>query len=356
MNNLNAPILNTANIKSKNDESEGVKFTSLHHIDHSTGIITSIDIDNKSEALHEYIERLLEDIKEKHTKRSFEFKSKTTEVRIAIDLLIKGKYFEAVEINAKRLLKVEQIAQQEMDKLGISIQKGSLFQTVINVDNDTKMIIIGKADHNDFLDASDFAVHKGLPWKKRIFKSFLAVTDFSGNIKNVFISDTTNVVTKYWWCDFFELSEVRTDKFNTKNFIELLDKKVFNPIKKNYPADHTTLRNTVVGHFRANNDFDLDYFYETIFKDYSPIDKKLPLNEIQTKVKQIPKKYELDSQFTIDKEEINIRAVNKIFLNEGMELVLKGSPDLDNINSFENEEGDKFIAIKSEEGYNRFKK
>lgn len=354
--NSNPSTLNVANSKPKNIVSEGVKFTSLHHIDHSTGIITFVDIDSKSVALHEYIERLLNDIKEKSSKRSFEFRSKTTEVRAAIDLLIQEKYLEAVDINAIRLLKVEQEAQLDMNKLAISIQKGSLFQTVINVDNDTKMIIIGKADHNDFLDASDFVVHKGLPWKKRIFKSFLAITDFSGNIRKVFISDTTNVITKYWWSDFFELSEVRTDKYNTKNFIEILDKKVFNPIKKSFPADHTTLRNSVIGHFHAYSDFDLDRLYDTIFKDYSVIDKKFPIEDIKKKIKEIPEKYNLDSQFSIDKEEINIRAVNKIFLNEGIELVLKGSPDLDNITAFKNDEGDKFIAIKTDEGYSRFKK
>jgi len=333
----------------------GVQFTSLHNIDHNNGLIIPIDVDSRSAALEEYIKRLIEDIKEKSSKRHFEFKSETTEVRHAIDLFIKGNYVEASEINANRLLSVEQDTQKEMDKLSISIQKGSLFQTVINYDEDSKMIIIGKADQNDFLDASDFAVHNGLPWKKRIFKSFLAFTDYSGNIKKVLVSDTTNTLMKYWWSDFFELSEIRTDKHNTIKFLEILDRKVFNPIKKDYPADHTTLRNSVIGYFRNQNDFDLDTMFELIFQNYSPYEIKLPLDNIKRIIKEIPEKYKLDSQFTIDKTEISKRAVNRIFLNDGMELVLKDSLDFNGlITSFEDKEGEKYIAIKSEEGYKRF--
>jgi len=346
---------NNSDTNSTKSVSEGVQFTSLHHIDHNTGIITPIDIDSKSGALHEYISKLLTDIKDKNSNRTFEFKSSTTEVRLAIDLLIKGEYEEAVDINAKRLMKVEQSTQLEMNKLNVTIQKGSLFQTIINL-GDSKMIIIGKADHNDFLDANDFIVHKGLPWNKRIFKSFLAITDTSGKILKVLVSDTTNALTKYWWQDFFELSEVRTDKHNTINFLEILDKKVFNPIKKDYPADHTTLRNSVIGHFRAQNDFDLDFLFDTIFKNYVPKDKDLPIDKIKEKVKEIPKKYDLDSQFTIDKQEINKRAVHKFFLTENIELILKGAPDLNDITPFKDEEGNKFIAIKTEEGYRRFQK
>jgi len=224
------------------------------------------------------------------------------------------------------------------------------------MNNDRQMIIIGKADHNAFLDEADLSVHNGLPWKKKIFKSFLLLADYEGNVHKILVSDTTNAITKYWWSDFLELEEVRTDTHNTKHFIELIDKKVFNPIKKKYPADHTTLRNSVIGHFRAHEDFDLDVLMGSIFDNYTPKDSNFPTEKIATKVREIPDKYELDSQFKIDKGEINKRAVNKVFLNEGMELVLRGAPDLDNITPLKNDEGDKFIVIKTEEGYKRFQK
>ncbi len=334
----------------------GIQYTSLHHIDHDSGTISSIDINSKSEALGEYIERLLKDIKERNSKRSFVFGSDTTEVRNSISLMMDGEYENATDINAKRLLKVEQETQENMTKLKTSIQKGSLFQTIINVDEETKMIIIGKADHNDFLDASDFIIHKGLPWKKRIFKSFLAITDHDNNIKKVLVSDTTNALTKYWWSSFLELTEERTNSHNTKKFLEIIDKKVLDRIRDKFPADHTVLRNSVIGHFRSQSDFNLDNIFSQIFETYPPIDDKLPIEDIQKRIKEIPEKYSLDSQFQIDKKEINKRAVHKVILNEGMELHLNGAPDLDNITPYVDEEDNKYIIIKTEEGYKRFMK
>lgn len=338
----------------ENPPSIGVQFTSLHHIDHELGTITAIDVDSKSPALQKYIELLLKDIEEKNSKRVFKFDSETTEVRVAIGLLLDGNFTNPPLVNAKRLLRVEQESQIEMNKLNVKIQKGSLFQSVINVDSEKRMIIIGKADHNDFLDASDFDLHKGLPWNKKIFKSFLVITDYSGNIIKVLVSDTTNTITKYWWSSFFELTELRTDKYNTKQFIDLIDKKLLGSIKKTHPSDHTTLRNSVIGHLRANNNFDIDIFYDMIFKNYEPISENFPIEDIRKKVKEIPEKYEIDGQFQIDNSEINIRATNKIMLNEGMELNLIGEVNLSKITAFTDKEGEKFIQIKTDEGYDRF--
>jgi len=333
----------------------GIQYTSLHHLDHISGKTKSIDIDSKSEALWQYIDRLLTDIKERNSKRSFKFDRNTTEIRNSISLFMLGDYENAAEINAKRLLRVEQEAQDEMDKLGVSIQKGSLFQAIINVDDETKMIIIGKAEHNEFLDASDFAIHNGLPWKKRIFKSFLAVTDHDDNIKKILVSDTTSSLTKYWWHSFLELKEERTDSHNTKKFIEIIDRKVLDKIKDRFPADHTILRNCVIGHFRSQTDFDLDFMYSQIFENYPPIEDDFPLRDIQSRIKEIPDKYNLDSQFLIDKKEIKKRAVQRVYLNEGIELLLNGAPDLNNIKAYTDEENNKYIAIRTEEGYRRFK-
>jgi hypothetical protein len=337
------------------EESIGIQFTSLDHVDHDANKLTKISIDNESKALGEYIERLVVDIKQRNSKRSFKFSSETTEVRLAIHQMINGNFEIASKINSQRLLNVEISTQETMNKLGVTLQKGSLFQTVINVDDEIKMIIIGKADHNEFLDADDMEIHNGLPWKKKIFKSFMAMTDYEGNVLKVFVSDTSSAITKYWWSDFLELTEVRTDSHNTKKFLEIVDRKVFNPMKKEFPADHTILRNSLIGYFRSNDSFDLDDLHDSIFDNYVSTNDKLDLDKISKKIKEIPDKYNIDSSFDIDKKEINKRSVNSITLNEGIELILKGAPDLSNIKPFKDEEGNKFIQIKSDEGFNRFK-
>jgi len=332
----------------------GIQFTSLHHIDHVSGKITKIDVNSKSKDLEEYIEHLMYDIQEKETKRYFEFKSNTTEVRRALGKLIIDDYEEAVNISANRLLDVEQRTQEKVKKLKVEILKGSLFQTIINVDKDNKLIIIGKADHNDFLDAKDFVLHMGLPWKKKIFKSFLAVINKYGEVTKVLVADSNNKISEYWWSDFFELKELRTNAHNTEHFLDIIDKKVLNPLRKEYKSDYLTLRYAAIAYFRNNSDFDFIDFFNSIFKNYLPKNDKFPSQKINDKVQKIPEKYSIDTQFKIDKDSIKKRVTDIVDLNEGMQLVLKGQPDLNKIKSYRDDDGDACISIKTEEGFKAF--
>ena len=334
----------------------GAQYTSLHHIDNESGVISKVDVDSKSQYLSEYIEHLMKDIQDKPTKRVFKFRSGgTTEIRAAIGNFVLRDY-SAVDTNAKRLLAVEQKTNEKIKNLKANVQKGSLFQTVINVDDNYKMVIIAKAEHNDFLDAQDFILHMGLPWKKKVFKSFLAAIDNTGKIIKVIVADTNTKISEYWWSDFFELDEVRTDRFNTKLYLEALDKKILDLIKKKFPADHTILRSSAIGHFRSQDDLDHLEFYNAIFKNYPPVDEKFPIDKIRKSVLSLPEDYGVDSQFRIEKDEVKGRISSKIPLFEGVELVYNGGADLDNIEAGKNKEGDKYILIKTEEGYNRFKK
>ncbi len=333
----------------------GAQYTSLHHIDNDTGKISKVDVDSKSKHLAEYIGHLMKDIQDKPTKRVFEFRSDNTEVKGAIDRFIRGDY-SSVDTNAERLLDEEQKIKEKIKHLKGDVQKGSLFQTVINVDENHKMVIIAKAEHNDFLDAEDFILHMGLPWKKKVFKSFLAAIDNTGKIINVIVADTNTKISDYWWSGFFELKEVRTDRFNTKNYLEALDKKILDTIRKKFKADHTILRSSAIGHFRSQDDLDHIEFYNAIFKNYPPIDVDFPIDDIRKLVLNLPGKYDVDSQFRIEKDEVKGRISSKIPLYEGVELVYNGGADLDNIEARKNKEGDKYILIKTEEGYNRFKR
>ncbi len=352
---INSEVKQDKTIIFENSEM-GAQYTSLHHIDNDSGVISKIDVDSKSEHLSEYIEHLMEDIQDKPTKRIFKFRGDgTTEVNASIDNFILGDY-SAVDTNAKRLLAVEQKTNVKIKNLKANVQKGSLFQTVINVDENHKMVIIAKAEHNDFLDAKDFILHMGLPWKKKVFKSFLAAIDNTGKIIKVIVADTNTKISEYWWCDFFELEEVRTDRYNTKNYLEALDKKILDPIKKKFQSDHTILRSSALGHFRSQDDLDHMEFYNAIFENYPPVDDKLPIDEIRKSVFNLPEKYGVDSQFKIEKDEVKGRISSKIPLYEGVELVYNGGADLDNIKADINKEGDKYILIKTEEGYNRFKR
>lgn len=333
-----------------------ITFTSLHQIDHSTDEIKEIDISTQTEDLGHYIDRLINEITESTNKRQFKFKSDTTEVRIAISKFLDENFKDASEINSNRLLGVEKAAQSKIAHLDITIQKGSLFQAVLS-NNESTTIIISKADHNQFLDELDFTIKNGLPWEKRIFKAFLV--KFQGNNPlNIYIYDTTNRMARYWWDSYLELEEKFTDTHNTKTSLEVLDKKVFNKIKNKFPADHTIIRNSTIGYFRNNEEFELEEFLNETLREYSPVDSNFPKDKTISIIEELPEKWGFDSRFGIKKEEIKKRQVNKIDLSENIELVLKDHiDDLRNIITSEKDlEGNKYIKIKSDSGYERFKK
>jgi len=334
-----------------------IEFTSLHQIDHILNKIEEIDISNQSEDLHDYIVKLLEEITKSDNKRSFEFKSETTEVRIAIEKILNGSYNEGVKINTNRLLDIEIKAQSQIDHLDKMIQKGSFFQALL-VDTDEKVIVLTKADHNQFIDEIDFTLKKGLPWDKRIFKAFLVKFDNEHNIKNIYVYDTTNRTARYWWDGYLELKEKYTDSHNTKTSLYILDRKIFDPIKRNYPADHTYLRNSTIRYFRSNDEFVLNDFLEQNFINYIPVDPDFPKEKIVNKIKELPEKWKFDYRFVIKKDEIKKKIINIIPLTEKIDLVFKDF--IENINSiiiaWKDAEGNKYLKIKTDEGYNRFNK
>jgi hypothetical protein len=333
-----------------------ITFTSLHQIDHLTDEIMEIDISTQSEDLRHYTDRLINEITTSTNKRQFKFKSDTTEVRTALSKYLDENFEEAAEINSNRLLYIEKVAQSKIAHLNKIIQKGSLFQAVLS-DDDSTTIIISKADHSQFLDEVDFTIKNGLPWEKRIFRAFL-VKFQEKNPPNIYVYDTTNRMARYWWDGYLELEEKFTDTHNTKTSLDVLDKKVFNKIKKDFPSDHTILRNSTIGYFRNKEEFELGEFLDETIREYKPVDSSFPKDKTISKIENLPEKWGFDSRFGIKKEEIKKRQVNNIPLSDKIELILKDHiDDLDNIITSEQDlEGTKFIKIKSTSGYERFKK
>lgn len=337
-----------------------LKFTSLHQIDHINGI-TEIDISTQSSDLTIYVNRLFEEITTSNTNRQFEFKSPTTEVRTALTKFINEENIEAAQINSERLLNVEISAQAAINHLNVDIQKGSLFQAVIENEVGLKSVIISKADHNEYLDEIDFTLRKGLPWKKRIFKAFLVKFDSNSNPTHIYVYDTNQKISRYWWDSYLELKEKYTDSHNTKTSLDIIDKKIFSKIKTEHPEDYYILRNSGVRYFRAKSDFDLEDFINDTFNNYIPISESFSsskLEDVKTKIRELPDKWKFDSKFSIRKEDVSKRVSNRFKLTDTIDLVLKDYvPNIENsIVSEMDSEGTKWVKIKSDIGYEQFKK
>ncbi|KAA0990905.1 nucleoid-associated protein [Dyadobacter aurulentus] len=334
-----------------------ITYTSLHHVDHVSGA-KKIEIGNQSSDLPIYVDRLISEITGSNNSRQFNFRSDTTEIRTALAHLLSGKYDEGADIVAKRLVKEEIEAQKAISHLDVEIQKGSLFQAVLGCEG--KTVVISKADHNEFLDALDFKIHMGLPWKKRIFKAFLVHFDAKGEPIDLYVYDTNAKMSRYWWDKFLELEEKYTDASNTKTSMDMLDKKVFAKIKTEFPADHTVIRNSAIRYFRSKPEFEIDDFLENTLNNYTPIDETFleqRLTRYKQEIRELPSKWKFDPRFSIEKSEVKKRAVHKIQLNTNIELVLQDfvSNLGDSIRAETDSEGTKWVKIKAtDEAFAKF--
>ena len=323
---------------------------SLHHINHETGVAELKDIARAGENLNEYVNKLLDEIATSSRKRDFRFRSPDTEVAAAIPQMFNGNFVVETDKIAARLLSKETDAQALMGHLNIEIQKGSLFQATIQLDDGTQQIIISKADHSTILDESDFRLHHGLPWNKKTFKAMAGAFE-NGIVDLVHVYDTNPQMTKYWWYEFLELQQIYDDAHNTKKSLDTLQSNLFDPIRQNSRQDYYVLRNTAINYFRTKAEFQMEDFIDAVLKDYQPYDQGLKVEKLITKARWFPEKYKFDGRFEISKDDVRKRMTQVFQLKANVELRLTQPVEnlSDIVTRHRDNEGNPFVKISVDE-------
>lgn len=330
---------------------------SFFKVDYAQNLVEDKSSQINNANLVNYISDLYFQITSSTNHRPFIFQSDTTTVRKNIRSMLKGKWDDGSASNANRLLSIEVETQAKITHLNKEVQKGGLLQ-IHAEEGGKKLVILCKVDNSEFLDEENFDLIKGFPIKKKAFKSALINLDSNGVIEEeVLIDDSVTTLSHYWWEGFLELREKHTDEYNTGTSMDVIDVRIFNPMKRAHPSDHTILRNSFVGHFRNKEEFSVDSFVQDIFANYIPVSRTLDKEDLVKRVKNLPSQFNFDRRFSIDKNAIKKRQFNKIPLSDSIELVLKEHIDDIGtiIQSVEDDEGNKCILIKTDEGYNRFK-
>lgn len=331
--------------------------TALYKIDTNKNEPEEINNTGQLDALDDYVKDLRTQIINSSRRKTFKFSSHTTELYTCIQKMFSDQFDEGALNLAKRLLKTEKQTCENYSNLKFGIQKGSLIIS-IQPENNSIYVIIAKTDYMDFIDETSFDRRQGLPIQKKIFKAFSG--KFSSDTfeeQSLFVFDSTNEIARYWWEKFLELEEIHNSEHNTKSFIKSLDKDVFSKIKNDSPGDYVILRNSSVGYFRNNNIFDIDNYCDTVITNYQPIcPNKVDVADIKNAIKRIPEKYKCDTQFEIDKKSVTAKIITKIPLSDKMNLeLLVPVSDLKNIIApMKNDDGEKGVFIKTEEGYKHF--
>ncbi len=336
----------------------------LHQIDVDSKESNIIHISSDNRDLEGYLSDLLEEINSKEQKRQYEFLRETTEFYVSLKRFTENQDLPtnlASSNLASRLLDKEvdtdaKYGHLSKDKGKGHVKKGSFLQFLYREGKSVSYLGV-KIEHQTFLDETDFKKKIGLSITNKIYKACKVDFDESATPKTVFVYDTNAKPSTYWWNDFLELREQRTDAHNTREASKEVIR-VINTIKKEHPVDYTILRNSVVGAFKQKGEMKYDEFVEKTIKNYEPVDKDLEnkLPEIVNKLKCLPEKKKFDTSFNLVPSEVPFKRKTYNLTREITLSVQDGIENLsDKIWAEKTASGQELVVIDSPEGFNQFK-
>lgn len=337
--------------------------TILHHldIDEGTCVVATMPVDASD--LERYLAELLAEIQAKPQKREYRLASLTTEFGTSL-----ARFFAQQDLTqspeadalAQRLLRIELATEGKYGHLNSTgtghVKKGSFLQFMYREGGVVHYLGV-KVEHQLFLDEADFKRKIGLGESHKIYKACKVSFDAAGIIGSSLVFDTNSRPSTYWWRDFWELSEQRTDAHNTEQAIKEVVR-VLAPLKKTSPADHTLLRNAAVAAFKQVGRMNFDQFITDTFANYQPIEPVVSqtLGQLVNKMRQLPALKNFDSQFELAPAAVPFRRVTLPLTSEISLSYDEGIPNLaDKIWASRTRDGQGVVVIEApQETTNRF--
>lgn len=332
-----------------------VQYIQLIKIDHENNCV-AIEEYGEEGNVRDYVMEMVSNITENVGDREYEYKESEETMKRYVGSFISGENREQVAVLiANRLLKKEMDVQIRYAHI-TEIQKGIMLIAFCWMAENQYKVVISKADYTEFIEEATGQKKNGLPTKKKIFKSYVAnVTLCDGiyDITKIVTYDVNSKQAKYWYDDFLDLKVKLDDKSNTKRAFEVIRSQILEPLRKNYKRDFLCLWNTTVRYMRSDGQFSIDYYGNEILGNYHPFDERLNIIALQNKVLVLPEKFKFDKVFTKVPQEIKTKVKTEIKLSNDIALLIKeGLSNLESVILPQSDnEGNKYIMIKSDEGY-----
>jgi hypothetical protein len=336
---------------------------SLFQLDIESNTKSNIPVDVGVDDLSDYLKDLLAEVDTENKKRSFEFDRDTTEVFVALKLFFQkpnlSEHNDGATV-AERLLKSEVSTDKKYghlsaNKKGSHVKKGSYLQFLYKDSGELKYLGV-KVDHQGYLDEKDLKKHTGLALTDKVYKAF-RVSAENGVPTEIDVYDSQKKISKYWWHDFLELVEARSDSYNTKEACQATMAKI-NQIKPLSIDDYKELRNAVIVAFKQQGAMDYIQFVEDTIENYVSENNEVrdKIAKITPDLKKLPELKNFDSKFDLDSTAVPYRKSTYKLSNQITLTVDEGVNDLDNkIWSERTADGDELVVIKSSEGFKEFK-
>ena len=332
-----------------------IEYLKLIKIDHENNNV-------QEEPLHEegnvrnYVMDIIGLITDNAGERRYKFKDDELTMKTWIGDIVNDNDRDARTMDiARRLLEKEDNAQQRYRSI-TDIQKGILLITYCKMTETEYKMVICKADYTEFIEETTGEKRNGLPTKKKIFKSFAAnITVNAGayGFGDMVTFDVNAKQSKYWFDEFLDLKALHDDSENTERAFSYLKSKILDPIRRKSKSDYLVMWNFTVAYMRSEGEFSMDYYADNILAVYHPECEDLDMSDLARKAKALPLQHDFDSRFQKVPSKIKAKMKNEIKLTDDIELVLKKDiPHLSRtIKAYEENDGGKYIMIRSEEGY-----
>ena len=331
-----------------------IEYLRLIKIDHDNNCVEVENIDEQ-ENVRDYVMAIIELMSENAGDREYRFKAEEITMKTYLDNLVMNDNRDEQSIAiANRLLSKENQAQERYSRI-TEIQKGILLIGFCKMTDIEYKVVICKADYTEFIEEATGQKKNGLPTKKKIFKSFCGNVTMNGGVHTfgkLVTFDVNSNQAKYWYSDFLDLDVCLDDTENTKKAFKYIQAKIIDPLQTEHPYEHLRLWNMTVGYMRSEGEFSIDHYADNILGTYQPEDG-LDMAPLVRKAKELPSKYGFDNRFNKVPTAINSRFKQEYKLTDDIKLTLTNH--IQNLGStikaYKDPEDNKYIMIKSEEGY-----
>ena len=331
-----------------------IEYLKLIKIDHENNNVQEQPLDDDGN-VRDYVMDIIGQITENAGERRYEFKEGELTMKTWIGDIVNDNERDSRAVSiAERLLQKEETAQQRYRNI-TDIQKGILLIAYCKMTDTEYKMVICKADYSEFLEETTGEKKNGLPTKKKIFKSFAAnITLNAGTYRygEIVSFDVNTKQSKYRYDEFLDLKALHNDGDNSDKAFSYLKSKILDQVKKKSKSDYLVLWNMTVAYMRSEGEFSMDHYADNILSVYHPVGTGLNMCELARKAKTLPSQYNFDSRFQKVPSKITAKMKNEIKLTDDIELVLKRNiPHLPRTIKAHEEAGEKYIMIRSEEGY-----
>ncbi|GGB22860.1 nucleoid-associated protein [Mucilaginibacter rubeus] len=331
--------------------------TSIFKIDLKGNTVSETALTAEDTDFYKYIRSSINEVSLAPGGRKFKLRSTNTEVvstMLPIAINPVGTSFGQTIPN--RLLREEIAVQDRVARMGIEVHEGLLIISVIE-DRGVKKIVLCKVEDIQYIDKVDLKLNSGYPIRRKIFRSAQFHLSQVDLVENIVVHDLNSKGATYWWDDFLEIDQFWDDIYNTKTAFNIIDSKVLSKLKKESPADHTYLRNATIRFFRTNQEFTIEKLIEACFDNYEAVNAtKVDIDKIKESIRKLPEKHSFDERFNLKPSEITAKIKYSINLTENIDLVIKDEINIESTITPELHNNRKYIKIRSDAGYDAFKK